>query len=227
MKIRRALAIPHLLLLCLVSTPLLAAMPTWFKDSFLYLGEEVANAAAEGKRVALYFHQEECPYCQRMLEVNFSQRDIVAKTQAQFNVIAFNIWGDLEVTDLEGKVSSEKDFARDQKVQFTPTILFLDEQGAVTSALTAITRRSASAPCSITAPNAPRPPVPSRIFWPPGPAPRPAPSCTGTPAISPTPSSSTSAPAPSPCCCSSSKPVARPATSCIARAWRGTRPRSC
>ncbi|MGB8144853.1 MAG: thioredoxin family protein, partial [Chromatiaceae bacterium] len=132
MKIRRALVVPHLLLLCLVSAPLLAAMPTWFKDSFLYLGEEVANAAAEGKRVALYFHQEECPYCQRMLEVNFSQRDIVAKTQAQFNVIAINIWGDLEVTDLAGKVSSEKDFARDQKVQFTPTILFLDEQGAVT-----------------------------------------------------------------------------------------------
>lgn len=131
---RRALAVPHLLvlLLCLVSMPLPAAMPDWFKDSFLYLGEEVANAAAAGKRVALYFHQEECPYCQRMLAVNFSQRDIVAKTQAQFNVIAINIWGDLEVTDLTGKVSSEKDFARDQKVQFTPTLLFLDEQGAVT-----------------------------------------------------------------------------------------------
>ncbi|MBP8024357.1 MAG: thioredoxin fold domain-containing protein [Chromatiaceae bacterium] len=132
MKTRRALAAPYLLLLCLVSAPLMASMPSWFKDSFLYLGEEVANAAAEGKRVALYFHQEECPYCKRMLEVNFSQRDIVEKTRAQFNVIAINIWGDLEVTDLAGKVSSEKDFARDQKVQFTPTMIFLDEQGAVT-----------------------------------------------------------------------------------------------
>lgn len=128
MKTRRALAA---LLLCLLAAPLLAATPSWFKDSFLYLGEEVANAAEEGKRVLLYFHQEECPYCKRMLEVNFTQRDIAEKTQAQFNVIAINIWGDLEVTDLEGKIGSEKDFARAHRVQFTPTMLFLDEKGAV------------------------------------------------------------------------------------------------
>ncbi len=131
MKTRRALVAASLLL-CLVSAPLLAALPSWFKDSFLHLDEEVASATAEGKRVVLYFHQEECPYCKRMLEVNFTQRDIVAKTQAQFNLIAINIWGDLEMTDLTGQETREKDFARDQKVQFTPTLLFLDEQGAVT-----------------------------------------------------------------------------------------------
>lgn len=127
----RALALTLFLLLGLVTNPLPAAMPTWFKDSFLYLQEEVDKAAEEGKRVALYFHQEECPYCQRMLNVNFTQRDIVERAQSQFNFIAINIWGDLEVTDLEGTVSSEKDFARAQRVQFTPTILFLDAAGRV------------------------------------------------------------------------------------------------
>jgi len=130
MKIRRALVAS--LLLWLVTSPLMAALPGWFKDSFLHLDEELENATAEGKRLVLYFHQEECPYCKRMLEVNFTQRDIEAKAQAQFHFIAINIWGDLEVTDLRGKVTSEKDFAHDQRVQFTPTLLFLDEQGRVT-----------------------------------------------------------------------------------------------
>lgn len=130
-KIPLTLALVWLLMLGQAASPLLAAMPSWFKDSFLYLREEVANAAAEGKRVVLYFHQEACPYCQRMLDVNFTQRDIVEKTQAQFNLIAINIWGDLEVTDLEGRVTSEKDFALAQRVQFTPTLLFLDEEGKV------------------------------------------------------------------------------------------------
>lgn len=124
-------ALTLFLLLGLVSGHLSAAMPGWFKDSFLYLQEEVDKAAEEGKRVALYFHQEECPYCQRMLNVNFTQRDIAERAQSQFNFIAINIWGDLEVTDLDGTVSSEKDFARAQRVQFTPTILFLDSAGRV------------------------------------------------------------------------------------------------
>jgi thioredoxin-related protein len=131
MKTPRPLALTLFLWLGLLTMPLPAAMPTWFKDSFLYLQEEVDKAAEEGKRVALYFHQEECPYCQRMLNVNFTQRDIVERAQSQFNFIAINIWGDLEVTDLEGTVSSEKDFARAQRVQFTPTILFLDAAGRV------------------------------------------------------------------------------------------------
>lgn len=127
----QALTLFLFLLLVLVSGPLSAAMPGWFKDSFLYLQEEVDKAAEEGKRVALYFHQEECPYCQRMLNVNFTQRDIAERAQSQFNFIAINIWGDVEATELDGTVHSEKDFARAQRVQFTPTILFLDAEGRV------------------------------------------------------------------------------------------------
>ena len=41
------------------------------------------------------------------------------------------MWGDSTVTDLQGKEVSEKDFSRDIHVQFTPTLLFLDEKGKV------------------------------------------------------------------------------------------------
>ncbi len=105
--------------------------PEWFKASFLDLREDVAEAAAENKRVMLYFYQDGCPYCEKLINTNFAQRDIVAKTRENFDVIAINMWGDNTVTDLQGNEVSEKSFSVGLKVQFTPTLLFLDEQGKV------------------------------------------------------------------------------------------------
>lgn len=105
--------------------------PPWFKNSFLDLREDVADAASEGKRVMLYFYQHGCPYCARLLEDNFGQQVLADKTQRYFDVIAINMWGDREVTDLQGQAVSEKQFAVDMRVQFTPTLLFLNEQGEV------------------------------------------------------------------------------------------------
>ncbi len=103
--------------------------PAWFKNSFLDLREDVAEAAAEGKRVMLYFYQDGCPYCAKLLRDNFGQRHIADKARKHFDVIAINMWGDREVTDLEGKTLTEKAFAARMRVMFTPTILMLDEQG--------------------------------------------------------------------------------------------------
>jgi thioredoxin-related protein len=41
------------------------------------------------------------------------------------------MWGDREVTDLAGDVTTEKAFSRDLRVQFTPTLLMLDDSGEV------------------------------------------------------------------------------------------------
>lgn len=105
--------------------------PAWFKSSFLDLREDVAEATDANKRVILYFYQDGCPYCEKLINTNFAQRDIVDMTRKHFDVIAINMWGDSTVTDLQGKELSEKDFSRARKVQFTPTLLFLDEQGKV------------------------------------------------------------------------------------------------
>lgn len=103
--------------------------PPWFKNSFLDLREDVAEAAAQGKRVMLYFYQQGCPYCARLLQDNLGQRAIAEKTQRYFDVIAINMWGDREVTALDGRVMTEKQFAVAMGVQYTPTLLMLDEQG--------------------------------------------------------------------------------------------------
>jgi thioredoxin-related protein len=79
----------------------------------------------------VYFGQDGCPYCRELMRVNFSQKDIVDKTRRHFDAIALNIWGNREVTWIDRRVRSEKRFAAFLKVQFTPTLLFLDEKGKV------------------------------------------------------------------------------------------------
>ena len=103
--------------------------PSWFKESFLDIREDIAEAAVEKRRVLLYFYQHGCPYCSKLLHDNFGDQVIAEKTQQHFDVISLNMWGDREVTGLQGEAISEKEFAARLKVQYTPTLLFLNEQG--------------------------------------------------------------------------------------------------
>ncbi|MBE9567437.1 MAG: thioredoxin fold domain-containing protein [Proteobacteria bacterium] len=100
--------------------------PGWFKVSFLDLFEDIEDAADNNKRLMIYYYQDGCPYCKKLLEDNFSQREIAEKTQKYFDVVAINLWGDKDVT-VGDKVYTEKKFAEALKVQYTPTLLFFDE----------------------------------------------------------------------------------------------------
>jgi len=106
-------------------------IPSWFANSLLHLPEDVAEAAKAGKRVMLYFGQDGCPYCTRLMEVNFRQRMTVERMDRRFVALALNIWGDREVTWMDGKTLTEKQLAARLKVQFTPTLIFLDEKGGI------------------------------------------------------------------------------------------------
>lgn len=103
--------------------------PVWFKESFLDLREDIAEASKHGKGLMLYFYQDGCPYCERLINVNFALQQLSEKTRSKYDVIAINMWGDREVTDLQGRVVTEKEFAVGMKVQFTPTLLFLNGKG--------------------------------------------------------------------------------------------------
>ena len=110
-------------------------LPPWFAASFLDFRDDVADAARDGKRVMLYVGQDGCPYCTKLMTANFSQPDIVEKTRAGFVPVALNLWGDRETTWIDGKAQSEKELARRLDVDFTPTLLFLDETGRVVARL--------------------------------------------------------------------------------------------
>jgi len=102
--------------------------PEWFKNSFLDLNEDIEDARKAGKRLMIFFYQDGCPYCKKLLQVNFSQRDIVEKTRSNFDVVSLNIWGDRDVS--YGNIETiEKDFAARLKVMYTPTLIFFNEEG--------------------------------------------------------------------------------------------------
>jgi thioredoxin-related protein len=108
-----------------------AEHPAWFKESFLDFEEDVQEAASRNKRVMLYFHQDGCPYCSKLVTDNFSQQDIVETMQASLESIAVNMWGDREVVTIDGTPYTEKTLAAALRVNYTPTLIFLDEQGKV------------------------------------------------------------------------------------------------
>ena len=103
--------------------------PEWFKESFLEFEEDIAEAGAEGKRVMLYFHQESCPYCARLVKESFNDPQTEAYMRKHFDAITINMWGDRDVVTVGGQQFTEKAFSAALRVQYTPTLLFLDERG--------------------------------------------------------------------------------------------------
>lgn len=102
--------------------------PAWFKNSFLDIDEDVVDAKKNGKRLVLFFYQDGCPYCKKLFEDNLGQHAIAEKMRKNFDVVSINIWGDREVT-VAGKVINEKKFSAQLKVMYTPTLIFLNEEG--------------------------------------------------------------------------------------------------
>lgn len=99
----------------------------WFSVSFKDIAEDINDAKADGKRLALVFEQTGCVYCRKMHEVILSDPTIKEYLQANFNILQMNLFGSEEVTDLDGEVLSEKAAAVKWGVMFTPTILFMPE----------------------------------------------------------------------------------------------------
>ncbi len=104
-----------------------AIHPDWFKESFLDFAEDIDEAASEGKRLALYFWQPGCPYCNQLWAHNMAVEGIEQQFRSNFDVVALNMWGDQEVVTVAGKQFTEKQLARALDVDFTPTLLFYDE----------------------------------------------------------------------------------------------------
>lgn len=107
------------------------SIPSWFKESFLDIREDIDEAASKNKRLMIYFHQDGCPYCAELVNNNFSQKKIVDFMAKHFDAIEINMWGDREVAALNGKTLTEKVYAAAIKVWFTPTLLFFDEKGNI------------------------------------------------------------------------------------------------
>ena len=101
---------------------------TWFSVTFRDMEEDIAAAREEGKRLAIVFEQRGCIYCAAMHEKLLSDPEVRDFIEANFKVVQYNMFGDEEVTDLDGEALTEKTAARKWGVVFTPTIIFLPEE---------------------------------------------------------------------------------------------------
>lgn len=100
----------------------------WFTITFRDIAEDMEAARAEGKRLVLIFEQRGCIYCREMHETILSDPEVRDFIRSNFMVVQYNMFGDEEVTDLDGEVLTEKTAARKWAYIFTPTIVFLPEQ---------------------------------------------------------------------------------------------------
>ncbi len=102
--------------------------PDWLQETFLDLREDLADANAQGKRMMIMIEQRGCIYCTKMHEKILPDPRIDALIREAFFIVQMNLYGDLEVTDFDGTVLSEKDMARRWNTVFTPTMIFLPEE---------------------------------------------------------------------------------------------------
>jgi thioredoxin-related protein len=107
----------------------------WFLQSFLELGPDLEDAAAEGKRFAVVWEISGCPYCKDMHLINFADPEVTDYISERFVLLQLNLIGDLEVEDFDGARLSEKDLASRYGVRFTPTIQFFPDSAEGLGAL--------------------------------------------------------------------------------------------
>ena len=99
----------------------------WFSLTFRDIAEDMAAAKADGKRLAIVFEQRGCIYCAAMHEKLLTDPEVRDYIKANYMVVQYNMFGDEEVTDLDGETLTEKSAARKWGYVFTPTIVFLPE----------------------------------------------------------------------------------------------------
>jgi thioredoxin-related protein len=131
------------LLLVIVSAPVIATTvgkvvggnsfdtPSWFKDSFLEIADDVDEAAESGKHVLLFFHLNGCPYCAQTVNQQFQKEPLKSFMQEHFDSIEINVRGDREIAMTEEITTTERTLAKYLNIQGTPTIIMLNSKNQV------------------------------------------------------------------------------------------------
>lgn len=104
-------------------SPTLHHRPEWGKvpiDLRLLMGNK--------RPTMVLFEQRRCGSCDE-LHLDILQRPPLQRDLAGFDVVLLDRWGKGEVTLPSGAVMSERQWAESLNIQFSPTLLFLDDAG--------------------------------------------------------------------------------------------------
>ena len=133
---------------------LLLAGPAWaetrdpanhfFQPKFGNFQAELDVAKQQGKKgVFLFFEMDDCPFCERMKTTILNQSDVQDAFRANFLLYSIDVNGDSEMTDFQGKDTTEKAFAFAHRVRATPTLLFFGLDGKLVTRHTGPTKDKA------------------------------------------------------------------------------------
>lgn len=104
-------------------------VPKWFKESFLDIAEDISEAKEANKHFMIFLDFEGCPYCSKMLKESFEEDNATSQfIKKHFDVIELNVKGSREVTWVDGETLAEKDLVGKLKIQFSPTVLFFNQE---------------------------------------------------------------------------------------------------
>lgn len=102
-------------------------LPSYTSESFLDLNEDINALAQENKRLLLFVHQNNCPYCARFINKVLNKTSIQEQIKKDFALVEYNMFGDRDVVGLDGNEYTEKEYAVKLGLQFTPVVMFFDE----------------------------------------------------------------------------------------------------
>ena len=108
-----------------------AAEIEFFDSTFGDFSEELEIAKEDGKKgIMIFFEMDECPFCHRMKTTILNQQDVIDYYKQHFKIFTVDIEGDVEMTDFDGTVTTQKDFAfKKHRVRATPVLSFFDLSG--------------------------------------------------------------------------------------------------
>ena len=102
----------------------------FFEQSLGDLTEELEIAREEGKQgLFVFFEMDECPFCHRMKQTVLNQPEVQEYFKQNFHSLAIDIEGDLDIVDFAGGDTTQKEFARKNRVRATPKLAFYDLEG--------------------------------------------------------------------------------------------------
>ncbi|MFP5408631.1 MAG: thioredoxin family protein [Gammaproteobacteria bacterium] len=124
----------------LIALFLLLSAPAWaetrdpmthfFQPKFGDLQADLQEAKKQGKKgIFLFFEMDECPFCERMKTTILNQSEVQDDFRGKFLLYPIDVNGDTELTDFQGKVTTEKAFAFGHRVRATPVMMFFDLDG--------------------------------------------------------------------------------------------------
>jgi len=105
--------------------------PDWFAhDPFYDLAETSRSARAGGKQgLMIIFGTKGCSYCEVFIQKSLGNPDIASLVRRKFASLYLEIFDDNEMVTPDNKPMIIKEFAKQEGVQFSPTLLFYDTDG--------------------------------------------------------------------------------------------------